>query len=665
MKQLTAIVFAVVAQGVAAAGLFDWTGDTAKWMADIPDGTPVGRVFMPASHDAGMVEGHESHAIPDGLGIEGLFLNHDLTIGGQLAAGSRWFDLRPELHDGRILSVHRTDNDLARKYLGGAVGGCGEDYEQIFVEAVEFLKANPSEAVVFDIGPWCQTDDREEAARCKDAVLKMMADFDAMCEGGLFFRWTSQEPCPSINALPIGLARGKIIALLADTAPDPASGFFSKAGALGQSGTFHSIGGYANSDDLETMWADQFAKWERCAANHPDPTVCTYSMSWTLTWQFDVLDLHGSNRNLAARANPHLGTGLEEGVTRFGYPHGRVNLDYISASLCRKVIAYNFAEVWTAHPLNPSGDGAFVAPERTTEYLGTLVDPQARAAAGTVSVKVTKPDRRGLVTVTATVKTAADGHSFSYRAKGVALPEEGPLAIGLEATDRKSAAHTVCVVLGADSLSGTVDGTLEIDGARNVFKERKDPRRDALVPFAGTWNGWLSAAAGRDLIVFSAKVSANGSVSVKGWIGGSAFTCTSKAEVGEGVIAVPVVWRKKVKGEQVSLAFRLMLDLAGERAFVRDISREGFDFEDAGRPALDKAAFKALPVRVYPETGSAAALNAPSYAVKTGVISGSLKLSPDGRSKAKKAYGVVIGTAGVGTVELDGVRVLFRVGNGL
>ena len=642
-------IAAVVALRASAGGMLAWTGDTMKWMAEIPDDTLVGGLTIPCSHDSGMVEGCASYVTPSGIGIEGLFLNQDLTVGDQLAAGARWIELRPELHDGELLCFHRTSNDVTERLFGGGVGGCGLSFRRVFAETAEFLGANPSETVIFEFS----TSKMKE--RSGD-VKALMAEFD-----GLFYKWTSKDPCPSANALPLGAVRGKVIAVLRWTEPDPANGVWGEIEDGDTAPGYLSVtGSSAGCVDFATMRRTQLEQWE--ALKDLDPAKSAMWMPFVLTWEFDLFDLGNSNRKLAEQANPHLDAFLREGVARFGKKPGYVNLDYLTPALCRTLIAYNFPDDWTAHPLNPSGDGAFVAPARTTEYLGTLVDSQARAAVGTVSVKVTKPDRRGLVTVTATVKTAADGQMFSYRAKGVPLPGEGPLSVALAATNGKSAAHAVRVVLGADSLSGTVDGTLEIDGARNVFKERKDPRRGALAPFAGTWNGWLSAAGGTDAVPFSAKVGTSGSVSVKGWIGGAAYSCMSKAEVGEGVIAVPVVWRKKVKGEQVSLAFRLMLDLAGGQVFVRDISREGFDFEDAGRPALDRAAFKALPVRVYPRTGSVGAANALSYAAKTGVISGSLKLSSDGRSKAKKAYGVVIGAAGVGTAELDGVRVLFRVG---
>ena len=459
-----------------AAFEFDWPGETAKWMADLPDDVPLGRILMPGSHDAGMVEGYASHAIPAGLGIDGLFINHDLTIGEQLAAGSRWFDLRPELHDGVLLSTHRTDNDLARKYLGGAVGGCGESYSQIFSEAVEFLKANPSETVVFDIGPWCQTDDDDEAARCKAAVLKMMSDFDAANGGGLFFRWTGQGACPSGNALPLGAVRGRIIAILADTAADPANGVFSKAGSPGQSGTFHSTGGYANSDDLATMRADQLAKWARCAADHPDPTRCDYSMSWQLTWQFSLADLGGSNRKLSSLANPHLGAVLKEGVARYGYPYGRINMDYLSAALARKVIAYNFNGF--------AAEGAAVraaAPAHGTVASVTADGEAVEADEGIYAV------RRG-ATVVVTYH-ALSGYVFG-NGKAVLTDTLGPVSGFVEA-----AAPAMAKGTASSTVSVTVSGDGRATGA-GTYAVGKKVTLKATASKGSVFGGWYDGAGG-------------------------------------------------------------------------------------------------------------------------------------------------------------------------
>ena len=329
MKRQVLLLTCAACAALAVRGA-EWAGETADWMKFVPDGTPLARIMMPGAHDAAMVEGYERQITIVPKILKGLFLNQDLTIGQQLAAGVRCFDLRPYVtSDGTVYSCHCTYVDELKLLVGGA----GEGFRQIFGEAQAFLAANPSETVIFDFSKWSYDGNAATDTKTRAAVKALMEEF------GAIFYVRSADGCPSVNALPLGDVRGKVIAVWDETEPDVENGIWGKGGFPARAGCLATSGGWSNTLDLDYLKENQRQKWD--AVRGEDPTEHAFLLAWQLTWQFDLLDIADSNRKLAAKANPLLKDFLAEGVAANGKAM-IVNADYVSADLSRQIIAYNF-----------------------------------------------------------------------------------------------------------------------------------------------------------------------------------------------------------------------------------------------------------------------------------------------------------------------------------
>ena len=336
--------------------------------------------------------------------------------------------------------------------------------------------------------------------------------------------------------------------------------------------------------------------------------------------------------------------------------------------------------------LYPEGDGGvFVPAAKSTEtFLGTVLD--ADGVAGTISVKMTKPNKRtGLFNVSATVKTLVDKASYSFKATKVQSAVDGPLTVELAGTGKKAQAHTLVVTLEGDSLTGSFDGKA-IDGAKHVFAISKHLKRDAVLPFVGTWTGaFTHPLATMESVTnvlgatFSAKLTKSGAATVKVLTpDGKTLSCSSKAEVGaDGVVAVPVtVWRS-VKGGYESFGFRLVfavdadgnavceaVDVSLIRVWTKKTGETEIvavaDFLAADAVTVTAKEFKTFAVAVDPaltEYLGPVTKNQLKFTASTGLISGSLKFG----KVSGKASGVVVGKVGIGTVtvKIDGVAAGF------
>lgn len=321
-----------------------WAGETADWMKFVPDGTALGNITMPASHDSAMVDGLCQAICPLPQAFEGLFANQDLTIGQQLVAGARCFDLRPWFVADELRSSHTTFVDE----LGFAAGGTGLSFRRIFEETAEFLAAHPSEVVFFGISKWGYGFDEATGNRQRTIVRSLMNEF-----GAVIYRWSGEGSCPGINAIRLSDdIRGKLICLWSDSDCDPRNGIWGYGGRPAANGKLAQTGHWSNTRDINYLLENQLEQWATCQG--ADPVEFAFSPSWQLTWQFDLLDLADSNRKLANIANPKLPGFLAEGLRR-GYPKPMfVQTDYVNADTSRAIISYNFGGSADAYAQNLS-----------------------------------------------------------------------------------------------------------------------------------------------------------------------------------------------------------------------------------------------------------------------------------------------------------------------
>ena len=324
--------------------------------------------------------------------------------------------------------------------------------------------------------------------------------------------------------------------------------------------------------------------------------------------------------------------------------------------------------------LFPNGDGGKFVPaaKGTVSYEGAVLG--ANGIEGIVQLKMKKPNKNGLIDITAAVKTV-DKQNLSFKAKNVLVPAAGPLTVALEGSSAKSKIHTLKVTLEGNSMTGTFDQAV-VDGASDAFKDKKSARAAAIAPFIGTWTGAFAGESAEATMYYSAVLSKNGKAKVKVILpDGKSVSCNGMAEVGDDVIVVPVTVRKLVKGFYERFSFRLAFIATKGGEFVCravDVSTfkvahkdTGAVVEDMAMVASDAGALTVTPKAFKTFTdvkvpGVEAKLGAPTKVslkmAKTGVISGTIKWG----KVSGKASGIVIGDMGFGTVtaKVDGVEVV-------
>ena len=209
-----------------------------------------------------------------------------------------------------------------------------------------------------------------------------------------------------------------------------------------------------------------------------------------------------------------------------------------------------------------------VVPTTAATFDGYLYDKD-RALAGTIQVKVGKPNAStGLAAVKATV-VGLDGKKKSLKAaeRGKALiADNGPTTVSL-------AGGEVCTVtLGAKGMNGTY-GSYAIDGALNVFASKDAADKATASAALGAWQGavnvaWRLAGDGSPYQTLAVTIANKGKAKVAGTLAdGTKASTSSQLLVGEEWCCVPVVEPKKTH-----LAFALWLKRDGSEAEVTGLA---------------------------------------------------------------------------------------------
>jgi 1-phosphatidylinositol phosphodiesterase len=308
--------------------------ETETWMGLLDGNTTLNNVIMPGSHDAGM-----SSLINCDVGAgfnKGMVKTQELSVFGQLKAGSRYFDIRVDYDHNRLYTYHRTGDS-----------GCnGQTLEEVMNDATNFIETYPSETFILKFSH-IRTN-RGKAADIKGKIEKMVSE-----EKYKKFLFTDSNKLVNLAKVPLQLLRGKIV-LVFDY-----SGYINE-----KDGRFRYHDGFA-VDDSET-------KVTHFDGYQPNLTVCDcysgttnfskmeedqldklkmyggwgkeylYLLSWTLTPGFGTF-FGGSIELLAAEANSALPDALQNKIMVPGMPAPNiVYIDYVNANTCRKIIEYNF-----------------------------------------------------------------------------------------------------------------------------------------------------------------------------------------------------------------------------------------------------------------------------------------------------------------------------------
>lgn len=134
----------------ASSSSFSSTKPPPNWMEqNLPTigCQPLRQLCMPASHDAGMSQMNGNTVASNDADT----LTQDTDIAGQLAAGFRYFDIRPVIHDGAFYTGHYSE------ILGSWQGGNGQSIASIITELNAFLSSH-RELVILDLSHAYDTD---------------------------------------------------------------------------------------------------------------------------------------------------------------------------------------------------------------------------------------------------------------------------------------------------------------------------------------------------------------------------------------------------------------------------------------------------------------------------------------------------------------------------
>ena len=237
-------------------------------------------ICMPGSHDAGMGAFH-----PGTIGAH--FANTQtqyLDFGGQLTAGSRYFDLRPVLSRGQWVAGHYSS--VGDIWLGGN----GQSLEDIIRQINEFT-AKYQELVIINLSHTLDTDNAYNdlsQAQWNDLFTTLKA---------INNRHIVSEPDATdfSNSRLAEFITDRAAVLIVAELPDGISlAKFANQGFYSTERNLPTYNEYSNSNSLATMKADQKAKLKanrNIVASETDRKDVFHVFSWTLTQQpGDVLN---------------------------------------------------------------------------------------------------------------------------------------------------------------------------------------------------------------------------------------------------------------------------------------------------------------------------------------------------------------------------------------
>ncbi len=245
-------------------------------------------------------------------------------------------------------------------------------------------------------------------------------------------------------------------------------------------------------------------------------------------------------------------------------------------------IEYSGAIEPKASSLWPLGVEGAVPAAAASVYDGCLYD-RVGAVAGTIQVKVGKPNARTRLSAVKATVIDRDGRKKNLRAAGngtTLLSVDGPTTV---------LCGGICVVtLGAQGMCGRY-GNYTIDGARNVFVSKDSGDKAVASATLGKWSGAMNVAwpGVQGWNALSMTIAAKGKAKVAGTLAnGTKVSATSQLVVGEDWGCVPVVCAKKNE----RIAFNVWFPVNGQD--VRSPNVVGLANAVAGRPGTLKAGAK-------------------------------------------------------------------------
>lgn len=286
---------------------------------------------LPGSHDAGM-----SAPLNGGtaFGTVSNCVTQSLTIGGQLAKGARYFDIRPVISAGIFKCGHYSQ-------LNSTLGWQGANGELIsnVINDVNTFTASNKELIILNVSHGYNTDLGNTKYRDlnQDELNNLMQQLL-----GLQNLFITSNPNSidlanvTINQF-IGQGQAAVVVIMQMnnfTLGDYATkGFYTYSAC-------NLYNSYSNSDDATTLSSDQLTKMKNVRTS-PDSQL--FLLSWTLTQQIeDIIDPAGASIiGLAAKAKSSLWSSVFGACTSSSYPNVIFIDDFDTADATALAMAIN------------------------------------------------------------------------------------------------------------------------------------------------------------------------------------------------------------------------------------------------------------------------------------------------------------------------------------
>jgi len=304
---------------------------TESWMGQLDGNIKLNTIIMPGSHDAGMSELH--HCDLGSKMNKGMVQTQQLSIGDQLKAGSRYFDVRVDYDHNTLVTYHRSGN----------LGCNGQDLEVVINQSISFLQAQPSETFILKFSHI--RSNRNMEREIKDRIDQFLSNMS--------FRpyiYTSSNREVNLAELSLEDCRGKMI--LVFDYPEHISareGHFRYHDGFEVDGSGNLTAeykgpnitvcdAYSDTTDLNKMENNQLFKLNNFGGLGKE---YLFLLSWTLTPNAGTF-FGGSIKDLARMANRSLPTALQYQVKHDKPMPNIVYIDYVNEDISREIIQYNF-----------------------------------------------------------------------------------------------------------------------------------------------------------------------------------------------------------------------------------------------------------------------------------------------------------------------------------
>jgi hypothetical protein len=271
------------------------------------------QITIPGSHDAGMGVFRKGTAFSTAANTQ----TQRLTLGDQLRAGSRYFDLRPVISGGVYKAGHYSYIDALKSWQGGN----GQTITEI-IQQINAFTASNKELIILNLSHDYNTDLGNDSYRSFT-----QAEWDALFEqlAGLASLWVAPGDPTTIDLTTIKLNNfiggGRAAVVIIVEPSGIALGRWAMRGFYKYS-QLNVYNDYSNTNNADTMSQDQLSKM---ALQKPQGTY--FLLSWTLTQGADQVIVGPSILSLANRANQLLYLKLMQGSTTKVFP----NILYVDA----------------------------------------------------------------------------------------------------------------------------------------------------------------------------------------------------------------------------------------------------------------------------------------------------------------------------------------------